>query len=172
MTYDRCMESFWRATGIQLGKYWKVVAAAVVAITAILAIGLTQVEFATGQDSYLNPESQIAIDNVAFQDNFGGETVILLMSANEDGVDVADLVGPDNLPLLEELTAELEAVDNVFSVITPPVSLTFSDELIKGPGRAALIASATPAGQTSKWAWRESTRSRIRRSATPPGTTS
>ena len=142
MTYDRFMESFWRATGIQLGKYWKVVAAAVVAITAILAIGLTQVEFATGQDSYLNPESQIAIDNVAFQDNFGGETVILLMSANEDGVDVADLVGPDNLPLLEELTAELEAVDNVFSVITPPVSLTFSDELIKGPGRAALIASA------------------------------
>ncbi|MDW3215418.1 MAG: MMPL family transporter [Ilumatobacteraceae bacterium] len=136
------MESFWRATGINLGKYWKAVAAAVVAVTAILAIGLTQVEFATGQDSYLNPESQIALDNVEFQENFGGETVILLMSANEDGVDVADLVGPANLSALEQLTAELEAVDNVFSVITPPVSLTFSDELIKGPGRAALIAAA------------------------------
>ena len=114
---------------------------AVVVVSAVLAIGLTKVEFATGQDSYLNPESQIAIDNVAFQENFGGETVILLMTANTDGVDVADLVGPDNLPVLTALTDELEGIEHVASVITPPVSLTFSDALVKGPGRAALLGA-------------------------------
>ena len=50
----------------------------------ILALGATRIEFATGQDSYLNPDSQIAIDNVAFQEDFGGETVILLFSGDDD----------------------------------------------------------------------------------------
>ena len=57
MAYSLFMESFWRATGVQLGRRWKAVAATLVVVTALLAIGLTQVEFATGQDSYLNPES-------------------------------------------------------------------------------------------------------------------
>ena len=143
MAYSSLMESFWRGAGIQLGKHWKIVIAAVVVITAVLAIGLTQVEFATGQDSYLNPESQIAIDNVEFQDSFGGENVIMLLSATDPDADVSGLVDPGNLERLQDLTAELEDVPNVFSVITPPVSLTFSDELIKGPGRAALIGATS-----------------------------
>ena len=75
------MEQFWRNAGRQLGKQWKAVLAVVIVVTGVLAIGATQIEFATGQDSYLNPDSQIAIDNVEFQDNFGGETVILLFTA-------------------------------------------------------------------------------------------
>ena len=136
------MEAFWRNVGVQLGKHWKVVAGVVLAITVLLGIGLTRVEFATGQDSYLNPDSQIALDNVEFQDNFGGETVIMLMSANRDGVDVADLVTGDNLAMFERLTDQLAAVPNVSAVITPPVSLGFSDALVQGPGRAALISAA------------------------------
>ncbi len=101
MAYSLQMESFWRNAGIQLGKQWKIVAVVVVAITAVLAIGLTQVEFATGQDSYLNPDSQIAIDNVEFQDNFGGETVILLMSANPTVSTSPTSSAADNLATLE-----------------------------------------------------------------------
>ncbi|NNE12372.1 MAG: RND transporter, partial [Ilumatobacter sp.] len=137
------MESFWRNAGIQLGKHWKIVAASMVAITVLLGIGLTQVEFATGQDSYLNPDSQIAIDNVDFQENFGGETVIMLFTAESDAVDVTALVDPPNLAELDRLTAELESIPNVYAVITPPVSLTFSDSLVKGPGRNALLAAAS-----------------------------
>ncbi len=33
------MEKFWRAAGVQLGKQWKIVIAAVVVITAVLALG-------------------------------------------------------------------------------------------------------------------------------------
>ncbi|MEM9203611.1 MAG: hypothetical protein AAGC53_18370, partial [Actinomycetota bacterium] len=70
------MDRFWRQLGWQLGEKWKLASAALLAITVVLAaVGLPQVNFATGQDSYLNPESQIAIDNVDFQNNFGGETV-------------------------------------------------------------------------------------------------
>ena len=76
------MESFWRASGIALGKHWKWVAASAVVISAILLIGTSRLEFATGQDSYLNPDSQVAIDNVAFQDDFGGETVVMLFMAD------------------------------------------------------------------------------------------
>ena len=140
--YSPAVEKFWRDTGVWLGKHWKLVTAAVVAITVLLGIGLTQIEFATGQDSYLNPDSQIAIDNVEFQDNFGGETVILLFSA-QDGSDISDLYVGANLAELRRLNVELAEVDNVFSVITPLTSLTYSDELIAGPGQTALISAAT-----------------------------
>ena len=136
------MESFWRNNGARLGKQWKVVAAVVLLITAALAFGLTRVEFATGQDSYLNPNSQIALDNVEFQDNFGGETVILLFSANDGAADVAGLIEGENLAKLNAVTEEMRSVDNVRSVITPPVSITFSDALLKGAGRSALINAA------------------------------
>ena len=104
------MESFWRWLGVALGKHWKVVVAAVVLITVVLGLGGRNVEFATGQDSYLNPDSQIAIDNVAFQDDFGGETVILLFSSN-DGSDVSKLYEGANLAELERITGELADVE-------------------------------------------------------------
>ena len=75
------MERFWRSAGIQLGRYWWAVFGAMLAITVLLAFGLTRLEFATGQDSYLNQDSQIAIDNVRYQADFGGETAIVLFQA-------------------------------------------------------------------------------------------
>jgi hydrophobe/amphiphile efflux-3 (HAE3) family protein len=138
------MESFWRNAGIQLGKRWKLVIAVFVAITAVLAIGATQINFATGQDSYLNPDSQIAIDNVEFQNNFGGETVVVLFTAADGSShDVSKLVEGNNLAELQRLTDEVSEVEGVFSAITPVVSLTFSDSLIKGPGRNALLSALT-----------------------------
>jgi predicted RND superfamily exporter protein len=91
------MEQFWRNAGIQLGKQWKAVVVVMLVITGVLAIGASRIEFATGQDSYLNPDSQIAIDNVAFQGDFGGETIILLFSA-EDGSDITQLFSVTRLP--------------------------------------------------------------------------
>ena len=125
------MERFWRWLGIALGKYWKIVAAVVVAITVIFGIGARNIEFATGQDSYLNPDSQIAIDNVAFQDDFGGETVILLFTST-DGSDVSELYVDANLAELERLTAELSEVDGTFAIVTPLTSLEYSSNLLSG----------------------------------------
>lgn len=143
------MEQFWRNAGQQLGKQWKIVLAAVIVLTGVLAIGATQIEFATGQDSYLNPESQTAIDNVEFQDSFGGETVILLFTAQEGAdVDVSDLLKGDNLAAFRQLNADLSEIDEVFSVVTPLTSITFSSELVTSEpetstvGTNALLAAA------------------------------
>ncbi len=137
------MEEFWRATGVVLGKYWKTVAAVVTVLTILFGIGLTNLEFATGQDSYLNPDSQIALDNVEFQDSFGGETVILLFSATDDEAEISDLFEGDNLAELERINAELSEIDEAYAVVTPLTSLTFSDELLAGGvATDALIAAA------------------------------
>jgi hydrophobe/amphiphile efflux-3 (HAE3) family protein len=135
------MEQFWRNAGVQLGKHWKIVIAVMVVITGVLAIGATRIEFATGQDSYLNPDSQIAIDNVSFQEDFGGETIILLFSA-EEGSDVTDLFVGDNLTKLTAMTAEIEQVDGVYSTITPYTSLVYSSSLVGGPTGTQALAGA------------------------------
>ncbi|MEZ5217721.1 MAG: MMPL family transporter [Ilumatobacteraceae bacterium] len=140
------MEQFWRWLGTALGKYWKIVALVVVAITVVLGLGARNIEFATGQDSYLNPDSQIAIDNVGFQEDFGGETVILLFTAT-DGADVSDLFAGPNLAELERITAELQGVAGSYAVVTPLTSLQFSDQLLSGGvgsvGSGALLSAAS-----------------------------
>ncbi len=140
------MESFWRWLGVALGQYWKIVAATVVVITVLLGFGARNIDFATGQDSYLNPDSQIAIDNVAFQDDFGGETVILLFTST-DGSDVSELYEGSNLEELTRITEELHNVEGANAVITPLTSLTFSANLISGGvnsvGSSALLSAAS-----------------------------
>ena len=116
----------------------------VVAVTVLLGIGATQIEFATGQDSYLNSDSQIAIDNREFQDLFGGEAVILLFSATDPDADISDLFVGDNLAKLEAINADLAGIDEVESVVSPYTSLTFSEALIgvESSGRPPTRCSA------------------------------
>jgi hydrophobe/amphiphile efflux-3 (HAE3) family protein len=132
---------FWRRAGITLGKRWLVVVVVVAAVTAVLLAGLSRLEFATGQDSYLNPGSQAAIDNVAFQDQFGGETMILLFMADE-GRDIRDLYNDTNRAELERLETELRAIEEQYAVITPLTSLGFSSRIVdEGVGTNALTAA-------------------------------
>lgn len=145
------MESFWRSFAVTLGKHWTTVAVIVGAITLLLGIGATKVEFATGQDSYLNSDSQIAIDNREFQGKFGGETVVLLFSATDADTDVSDLFVGENLRTLSEITDALADVPGAQTVLTPLTSLTFSDALVgggegdadgTGPGGDALLRAS------------------------------
>ena len=136
------MERFWRWLGVALGKHWKLVAAGVVVITVVLGALGRNVEFATGQDSYLNPESQIAIDNVVFQDDFGGENVILLFSST-DGSDVSQLYEGANLDELRRIHEELSQVEGAYAVVSPIASLEFSSNLVSnGVASSALLAAA------------------------------
>ena len=149
------MESFWRRLGFGLGRFWYVVLVAVLVITGLLYFGARQIEFATGQDSYLNPESQIAIDNVAYQSLFGGETVLLLFESN-DGSDISALFTGENLATLERITDELRAIPESYAVITPLVSLGYSAELLTGgAGSAALLGAAARDGDGDAGAARQ-----------------
>lgn len=135
------MEQLWRKAGVQLGKYWYAVLALAVAVTGMLSFGLSQLEFATGQDSYLNPDSQVALDNVEFQDDFGGEAIIVLFRGDE-GANVTDLFAGDNLAELERLEAELREIPEVYSVVAPLTTLGYSDSLVQeGVGTQALSSA-------------------------------
>lgn len=136
------MERFWRSIAVVLGKYWWAVGLGVVAITGILAIGASRIEFATGQDSYLNTDSQASIDNVEFQKRFGGEAVILLFSAEGDAT-IEDLMSDANRVELERLEAELRAVPEVHAVITPLVSMQFSSAILDESVATQALARAT-----------------------------
>ena len=133
------MERMWRSLGLNLGKYWYAVLGVVIVITVVLAtLGASQIEFATGQDSYLNSDSQEAIDNVEFQDQFGGETVILLFTAEDDAI-IPDLFSPANLEELARIEDELRGIPEVSAVITPLTSATFSSRIIdEGIGTSGL----------------------------------
>ena len=102
------MEQFWRRMGVALGKYWIAVFAGVLVVTVVLGTQLSGLEFATGQDSYLEPDSRAAIDNVEYQDAFGGETLILLFQA-EEGTDARSLFSEANQAELARLEAEMRA---------------------------------------------------------------
>ena len=134
------MEKFWRGLGLHLGKRWYLVLAGVLVITGALATGFTKLEFATGQDSYLNSDSQVAVDNVRFQDAFGGEAVVLLFQLDE-GKAIEDLFTPANIEKFEALEAELRAIPEVTAVITPYTSIVWSEAIANGPGTNALISA-------------------------------
>jgi len=136
------MEQFWRAAGVQLGKYWWAVLGSMLAITAMLALGLSQLQFATGQDSYLNPDSQIAVDNVEYQDNFGGEAAILLFRAT-DGNDITDLFAGSNLDELRALEERMREIPEVYAVLAPLTALEYSEAIVtEGVGTNALLSAA------------------------------
>ena len=135
------MENFWRRAAVQLGKYWYAVIALVVVITGLLSFGLQQLQFATGQDSYLNQDSQIAIDNVAFQNDFGGEAIILLFRA-QDGHDVSDLFSDANRPEMQRIETELRKIPEVYSVIGPLTAVQYSEAIAtEGVGTNALLSA-------------------------------
>lgn len=120
-----------------------VVAIAFAVVTAVLAMGATNLEFATGQDSYLDDDSQIAIDNEALQGEFGGETIILLFQATGDA-DIADLFAGGNLAELERLESELRSVDEVYSVVAPLTTLRFSEAITTGVAPSGEIIEPSP----------------------------
>ncbi|HRW37132.1 MAG TPA: hypothetical protein P5254_05505, partial [Aquihabitans sp.] len=94
------MRKFWSKLAVVLGKRVGLVAAVGLLITGILGFGVTKLEFATGQDSYLNASDQVAKDNVAYQDLFGGQIMIVLFTM-DDGHTVDELATPANREVLE-----------------------------------------------------------------------
>jgi hydrophobe/amphiphile efflux-3 (HAE3) family protein len=124
------VEKFWSNLAVQLGKRIWLVAGGTLAITAVMVVGLGRLEFATGQDSYLNSDDQVAIDNVAYQDLFGGQIMITLFTMDE-GSDVVDLVTGDNRDQIIAAHEEVLASENVEAAISPITALEFSNNLIQ-----------------------------------------
>jgi hydrophobe/amphiphile efflux-3 (HAE3) family protein len=110
-----------RRSGVVLG--------AVVALTVLLALGLPRLTFATGQDSYLNADTEVYTDNIEYQNLFGGQAMLTLFTA-EDGRTVADLFTPENNAAMRALAERIKTNDGVAGVITPLTALEFTNNLV------------------------------------------
>jgi len=100
------VQRFWGYLGLELGKRAGLVSIVGLLLTIGLGLGITQLEFATGQDSYLNKDEDVYEDSVAYQDLFGGQAMLSLVTMDE-GRSVTDLFTPENLATWEAVEAEL-----------------------------------------------------------------
>jgi hydrophobe/amphiphile efflux-3 (HAE3) family protein len=124
------MRRVWAWMALNFGKHAGIVGAIGLAITLVLGVGITQLEFSTGQDSYLNKSDQVYEDNVAYQDLFGGQAMITLFTTDE-GSDVVDLFTPENIERMRQVEERILATDGVQNVITPLTALQFTQNLVQ-----------------------------------------
>ncbi len=123
------MRAFWSKLAVQLGKRAGLVSVVGLLITLILGMGIPKLQFATGQDSYLNSDDQVAIDNVQYQKLFGGQLMIVLLTM-DPGHKVAELAEPANAKAINQLKAEILKSPEVKAVVTPLDTLDFSERLL------------------------------------------
>lgn len=124
------MRRVWAWMALNFGKHAGVVGVVGLAITLLLGLGITQLEFSTGQDSYLNEDEEVYRNNVAYQDLFGGQAMVTLFTMDE-GADVVELFTPENVARMRSVEDELGGTDGVLSVISPLTALEFTQAMVQ-----------------------------------------
>ena len=120
-----------------------VVLGACVLLSVVLGVGATQLSFATGQNSYLDSDSRIAVDNREYQELFGGEAMLTAFEVPE-GQSILDMFTPENIAEFEQLQATLAETPGVQGSISPLSALAWTNNLVTAPEGAPPTAS--PAG--------------------------
>lgn len=123
------MNRMWQALGRMLSRRTAATLAAIGLITAGLGFGLQRLDFATGQDSYIDPASKVAIDNHQYQNLFGGESMVVLFTTPPDK-NIVDLFTPANIAQFAELDTQMSASDTVHSVVSPVTLLQWTQDLV------------------------------------------
>ena len=126
------MQRFWSSLAVNLGKRAGVVTLVGLIVTLALGFGITNLDFATGQDSYLNTDELVYKDNVAYQELFGGQAMISVFTMDE-GAYVDELFVNGGEETMRSVAADIESVDGVLGVIDPVASLDFSSDLVVSP---------------------------------------
>jgi hydrophobe/amphiphile efflux-3 (HAE3) family protein len=144
------MQRFWSYIAVQLGKHAIWVTVVGLLVTIGLGLGITQLDFATGQDSYLNRNEQVYKDNVVYQRLFGGQAMLTVIRM-APGHAVDELFTPDGIEQLQTFHDTLKRSGKIDAVVSPLTILRFSDSLVSSPdgnptsspaGKALLAAQA------------------------------
>src|SRR4029077_2955379 len=123
------MRQFWARLAVQLGKRAGLVSICGLLVTVALGFGITKLEFATGQDSYLNKSDQVYKDSVAYQDLFRGQAMLTLVSMN-DGHTVNELFTNENIAQWKAVEKQLRDSGKTVSVVSPLTALEYDDALV------------------------------------------
>ena len=123
------MQKMWSWLALNLGRRAGLVSVIGLVVTIGLGLGITRLDFATGQESYLNSDEQTAIDNVAYQDLFGGQAMITLITMAE-GHTVDELFTAEGIEQFRSTGDAIRDLDGVLGVISPVTALDFSASLV------------------------------------------
>jgi len=121
---------FWSRLAVELGRRAGLVSIVGLLLTLTLGFGITRLEFATGTDSYLNRDEPVYKESVRYQDRFGGEANLTVITMDE-GHRVEELITNEtNRNEITRVSAEIRKIAGVRGVIDPIVALDLSSRLI------------------------------------------
>ena len=126
------MQRFWRWLGLNLGKHWITVLVVGGVATLAIGYGATKLQFSTSQDVYLNTSDQVYKDSVAYQNLFGGEAMVVLVTM-DPGHTVSELFTPSDIVQWQRFAAELHRSGQIDNVVTPLTALQFNEALVSSP---------------------------------------
>jgi len=127
------MQRFWSSLAVNLGKRAGLVSVIGLLITLALGVGITQLHFTSSQDAFLNKSDQVYKDNVAYQNLFGGQAMLTVISMDK-GHTVDELLTPANQAKLNDVGGNLAADRrDILSVITPVDALQLTHNLVHSP---------------------------------------
>jgi uncharacterized protein len=109
--------------------------AAVVALTLVLAGGLPRLEFDSGQETMVPNTSQVYLDNLKYQESFGGELMVVLFRG-----DIRRLFTPRNRSALAAIESEIAGTGRFSTIIGPDTAVEFADRQVDVAGPLALAA--------------------------------
>ena len=135
----------WSRLADVLGKRSGAVLAGALVLSVLLAAGTTRLTFATGQDSYLNSWSQVAVNNRQYQKLFGGQAMITVFTA-QPGHQITELFNAANRRKLTALGAKLDATPGVRSAATPLTAMDWNQSLV-APAPGSTDPTSSVAGQ-------------------------
>lgn len=138
------MKELWNKAGRLLSRRTVATLSVVAVVTVGLGFGLTRLDFATGQDSYIDPSSKVANDNKNYQKLFGGENMVVLFSMDE-GKTIVDLFTPENIKKFQAIEQELlnDPSDTIQGVVSPLTLLQWTQDLITKNVALKIIARTT-----------------------------
>ncbi len=123
------MQRFWSWMAVNLGRHAGIVGAIGLVFTIVIGFGITRLEFATGQDSYLNRDDVVYEDNVKYQELFGGQAMLSVISM-EDGATIDSIFTAEGVATFQRIEDELHESGKVLGVISPLTALEFSASLV------------------------------------------
>lgn len=93
-------------------------------VVVLLVFGVRNVFMATGNDTLVKSSTDIYQDNLMLENNFGGESVIVLYESDQ-------LLTPENLAHMKGLEDTLQTSDSIYSILSP---VTLVEEIANKQG--------------------------------------
>lgn len=109
------MRRFWIGCADLIARRYVWVLVGCAAVTVVLGVGISRLEFKTSQDVLIDPGSEIYKQNLAYQEQFGGEPMLVLFQSD----DIRNLFSEHNMAEVDALDAELSRTGKYHASVSP-----------------------------------------------------